>query len=225
MAEVASHLAFAQAGFVEMAAGAIFSHGDGTKPGLAHANAQARVADPERNPSIHAEILVEASKVFATSTAGLSGSQPVYSPMGDMDLDTLACYLLTHTAMHGCAIAKALKQPLPVGATEVLRMVPFVTKIMPNIVNQQTARSLKARYMLHLRGGPSLCAAFDHGVLTITDRPTGRVECHLVAEPVAFFLVAGGIVSQYGQIAQGKLLTYGLKPWLAFRFVNLLAVP
>jgi hypothetical protein len=46
-----------------------------------------------------------------------------------------------------------------------------------------------------------------------------------VADPAAFLLVGSGLRSQWGQIARGKLLTWGRKPWLALRFVSLFSPP
>lgn len=225
VAETACHLAMAQAAFVEMATGVPIQHGDGTKQGLARANAQKLIELPERDPAAHAGVIVSATRAFAAASAGRPGDQQVRSPMGDMDLDTLASYLLAHTAMHGCAVARALHRPLPLGRQEVLMTLPFLTSVLPAMVNRETAEGLSACYLLHLRGGPSLSVTFTDGALSASSQPPRRVDCHISADPVAFLLVALGLASQWGQIARGRMVAYGRKPWLAFRLVGLLSVP
>jgi hypothetical protein len=61
--------------------------------------------------------------------------------------------------------------------------------------------------------------------VTVEDPPTGRSDCRLAADPVAFFLVAVGIIPQWGPISRGQLTAWDRKPWLALRFKALLPNP
>jgi hypothetical protein len=51
------------------------------------------------------------------------------------------------------------------------------------------------------------------------------VDCRISADPVAFLLVGYGRVSQWPQIARGKMVAWGRKPWLGVKFRSLLRKP
>ena len=70
-----------------------------------------------------------------------------------------------------------------------------------------------------------VAVTFDKGLLRLDTKPPRRVDCHIVADPVALFLVAMGLKKQWGPIATGKLMTWGTKPWLALQFVGFFATP
>jgi len=52
-----------------------------------------------------------------------------------------------------------------------------------------------------------------------------RVDCHILASPVALLLVLYGRISQWGPIAKGQLFTWGRRPWRAPGFKNLFLNP
>ena len=223
--EAANHVAMAGQLFVDLASGIPRVHGDVTKEGLAAANAQWLARDPERRADRLADAIVTSTQAFLDTVEGRPASQPVLAPAGKMDMETLVSYALTHTLMHACAIAPALRKPLPVTRAHVNLMMPFLTVGMENFVLKEKTKNLTASFLLHLRGGPKVAVIFDKGVLRLDAKPPRRVDCHIFAEPVALFLVAMGLKKQWGPIATGKLMTWGTKPWLALQFVGFFATP
>jgi uncharacterized damage-inducible protein DinB len=223
--ETASHVAMAAQLFADLASGVPRVHGDRTREGLAAANAELLARDPERRGDRLADAMVSKTQVFLDLVEGQPASQPVLAPAGKMDMETLVSYALTHTLIHACAIAQALRRPLPVTRAHVRLMMPFLAVGMENFVRKDKTKNLTASILLHLRGGPQIAVTFDKGALRLDTKPPRRVDCHILAEPVALFLVAMGMKKQWGPIATGKLMTWGPKPWLALRFVSFFATP
>ena len=223
--EAANHVATAGQLFVDLANGVPRVHGDVTKEGLAAANAEWLARDPERRADRLADVIVSSTQAFLDVVESRPPGQPVVTPAGKMDMETFVSYALTHTLMHACGIARALRKPIPVTGAHVNLMMPFLTVGMENFVLKEKTKDLTASFLLHLRGGPKVAVTFDRGVLRLATEPPRRVDCHISAEPVALFLVAMGLKKQWGPIATGKLVTWGTKPWLALRFVGFFAAP
>jgi uncharacterized protein (TIGR03083 family) len=223
--EIAVHLAFATRLLTLLSQGAEIPYGDGSKEGIAAANAVSLREFPERSPSRLADTIVEQTRALLEATADVSQDRMVVSPMGPMNLDTLVSYALTHLLQHGSAIARAVGRPVPVEPSHVPLTLPFITQSMPRFVHGEAAGSLVACFELRVRGGPRFALAFDRGRLTLSPTPTRAVDCYISADPVALFLVGMGVVGQWGPILTGRIVAWGRKPWLAFRFVGLFEVP
>ena len=56
-------------------------------------------------------------------------------------------------------------------------------------VNADKAANLQATYQVHLRGGGRINWIFDNGSLTLEEPSTRPVDCHISADPAAFFMV------------------------------------
>lgn len=223
--EAAAHLAWAQETFTRILRGEAVQHGDKTPEGLAEANAVVLNRYTERGGARLAELIVEWTRAYVQSVAGAPSDLAVPTPMGTMNVDTCSAYMLTHLMMHGAPIAEALHKSNPFGPAEVEQSLAFITYVMPAIVDEEAARGFSACYDVRFRRGPRLAFMFDDGQLTIASAPTRRVDCHISADPVAFLLVGSGMVGQWGQIARGRLMTWGRKPWLALKFTGLFHPP
>jgi uncharacterized protein (TIGR03083 family) len=223
--EAVSHLVTSGRLFREWASGASPFYAEGTKEALAQANAHKLREFAERDGAALAEHLEETTGAFLAALAGSSRTTTAPTPMGPMDVDTLLSYLLTHTLIHGYPVAKALGQTLVIRKDYVPLTLPFLTTAMFTVLDPQRVRGLDASFLIHLRGGPRLAVSFTRGALSVGTAPTRRVDCHIVAEPVAFFLVAMGLVSQWSAIGRGKMIAWGTRPWLAFRFNNYFVRP
>jgi uncharacterized protein (TIGR03083 family) len=223
--EAASHVAFANRAFVEIAGGGIVVHGDGTRQGLAAANARKLAELPERDCARLSDAIVEWADAFVAATTSRSPAQRVVTPMGEMDLDAASSYVLMHMLQHAHPIARAIRRPSPLRREHVALILPFITLVMPKVLRPDKVKDLTANFVLHLRGGPSFSVSFDKGVATVAATPPGRVDCHISADPVTLLLVAARLKSQWAGIATGKLVTWGTKPWLALRFVGFFDVP
>lgn len=222
--EAGAHLAWANQLFGQLASGAAVTHGDGTPHGLAAANAHALQRLPERNGDRLAALIGDGARTFLQAAAA-APDRFVESPVGRMTLDTMASYMLVHTIMHGWPIARALRRRFRVTREHIELGLAFITHVMPWMLDSEAVAGFTACYDVRFRGGSRMAFMFDDGQLTIAPEPTRRADCHLSADPVAFFLVGTGLKSQWGQIARGRLMTWGTKPWLALRFVGFFSPP
>ncbi|MFE2429896.1 maleylpyruvate isomerase family mycothiol-dependent enzyme [Streptomyces sp. NPDC059373] len=223
--EAAAHLVVANELMATLAAGHEQSYGDGTAASLAAANAESLAGYAERDATVLAEGIVRHAQAFADAAARRPAAEPTVTPLGPMDLGTLAAYLLTHMMGHGYDIAVALRQPHMVDRERVELALPFLMTGMSRIVDARAAAGFSARYRLRLRGGSRFAVTFTEGVVTVSAEPPGRIDCTIMLEPVAFFLLALGRCSRASVIARGKIVAWGRKPWLAPRFPGFFTAP
>ena len=143
----------------------------------------------------------------------------------------LGCHLLNECLIHGYDIAAAGGRPWPIARADAATAItgflfPTVARLGPReMVVQESARGLRARYDIRLRGGGGVVLAFDDGALTVEPQSSRRVDCHLLADPSALFLVMWGRVSQWPAVRRGHLLAWGRRPWLSWRLRALLRNP
>lgn len=223
--DAASHLVTGARLFGELVKGVPTFYAESNRESLAEANRHSLSTQTERDGKVLATQLSEVMGALLAGMASRPPTQRMVSPMGDMDQDTLLSYTLTHMLMHGHPMARAVRRPSPVTAERVALTLPFLAGAMRTVVAPERVGGLTATYLIHLRGGPKLAVSFTDGAIDVSTTPAKRVDCHLVADPVAFFLVGVGLVSQWGQIARFRLLAYGTKPWLGLRLVGFFSPP
>jgi hypothetical protein len=199
----------------------------------AEMNALGMKSDPERNLAVLADRIEERAREYFAECAGHSPdeSRPWTVEGTALPLSALTCNLLNETIMHGYDIAHAAGRKWriePAHAAMVVQQffVPVLqTCDSRTFVNAEQAAGLHATYALHLRGGGRLNWVFDGGSLRIQEPSTGRVDCHISADPVAFFMVFWDRQSQWNAIAKGQLVAWGRQPWLGFKFRSLIRNP
>ncbi|MER6396721.1 maleylpyruvate isomerase family mycothiol-dependent enzyme [Kitasatospora sp. NPDC001603] len=223
--EAAAHLALANGLMAELAAGERRTYGDGTPAGLAAANAASLAAFPERDAVVLAEQIVRHARAFTEACADRPASTEVLTPLGPMDLATLASYLITHMLGHGYDLAVALRRPHMVDRHRVALTVPFLMAAMPRVVDGRSAAGHTACYDLRVRGGARFTVTFRDGVAEVSAGPARRPDCTILTEPVAFLLLALGRCGPYAVLARGKVLAWGRRPWLALGFPLLFTAP
>lgn len=224
--ETAAHLALANGLMADLASGRERLYGDGTPQSLAAANARSLAEFPERAAGPLAAMIVEQADVFldevdravADGTAG----RRLVTPLGPMDLDILASYLLTHMLGHGYDLARGLRRPHMINETRVGLCLPFLKTAMPRVA---AASALTARYTLRVRGGATFGVTFTDGTVEVLPEPPERSDCTILTEPVAFLLIALGRLGPWQAMARGGVLAWGRKPWLAPRFSTLFDAP
>ena len=181
---------------------------------------------PERQAEALAGLLVEAKGAFLTATAGRPGEEPMPWHEGHtLPVSLVTCIALGELLTHGYDIAKALGKPWPIKPQHARLIIAGMAPVLPRFVNEQAARGVRAGYELRIRGGPRFVCRFDDGKLTVEPPSARAVDCHISADPVAFLLVGYGRISQWRPILQGKMVAWGRKPWLAFKFKSLLRNP
>ncbi|MCX5053539.1 maleylpyruvate isomerase N-terminal domain-containing protein [Streptomyces sp. NBC_00474] len=224
--ETAAHLVLANGLMADLAAGRERLYGDGTPQSLAAANAQSLLEFPERGAQPLAAMIVEQADVFldavdravADGTAG----RTLLTPLGPMDQDTLASYLLTHMLGHGYDLARGLRRPHMINEMRVGLCLPFLKTAMPRIA---AASALTARYTLRIRGGAAFGVTFTDGTVEVLPDLPERSDCTILTAPVAFLLIALGRLGPWQAMARGDVLAWGRKPWLAPRFPTLFNAP
>lgn len=224
--ETAAHLVLAGGLMADLVSGRERPYGDGTPQSLAAANAHSLAAFDERGAGPLAAMLVQQTEVFldAVEEAVAEGraGRTLLTPLGPMDQDVLAAYLLTHLLGHGYDLARGLRRPHMIDAGRVGLCLPFLKMAMPRIA---AATTLTARYTLRIRGGAAFGVTFTDGVVEVLPGPPERSDCTILTEPVAFLLIALGRLGPWQAMARGGVLAWGRKPWLAPRFPTLFTAP
>ncbi|WP_405877178.1 maleylpyruvate isomerase family mycothiol-dependent enzyme [Streptomyces sp. NBC_01136] len=223
--EAAAHLAQANELMAALAAGHVRSYGDGTPQSLAAANEQALAAFHERGAEPLAALIVAQADAYLKAWDESAAEGTVVSPLGPMGRDVLGSYLLTHMLGHGYDLARALGRPHMIDRARVELTLPFLITAMPRVTDAARAAGLTARYAIRLWGGPRFGVTLTDGVVSVGSRPPARPDCTILIEPVTFLLMALGRRDQWSAIAQGRIVVWGRKPWLAPRFPALFKAP
>jgi len=187
-------------------------------------------AEPERDPKALSQLICQRVEEFLVATADLSGETAVATPWyGDgvtLSVATATAMLVGEQLLHGFDVATTIRRPWTISVPDAHLILRGITSMMPLGVNPATTAALRASYEVNVRrGGPRFVVRVDDATARVEAAGSGPVDCHLSADPVALVLVGYGRTSQWGPIAHGKLLTWGRKPWLAFRFTNLFFNP
>ena len=190
-------------------------------------------SDPERDLAVLADRIEERAQEYLDECAGHSPdeSRPWLIEGTTVPLSALTGHLLNETVMHGYDIAHAAGRTWriePDHAAMVVRQffAPIIQTCDPRtFVNAEKASGVQATYELHLRGGARIQYMFNDGSLTVEEPSTRRVDCHISADPAAFFMVFWQRQSQWNAIAKGQLIAWGRKPWLGLKFRSLIRNP
>ena len=191
-------------------------------------NSRAVAQVSERDPGVLAEMVEASVARFLAATDGRSGGERLATPWyGDdviLDLDTAACVVLGELVVHGHDIARALGRRWPIDPSHAALVLCGVASMLPLYVDPNAAAGVSARYAVHVRRHQGFIVSIDAGVVT-TEEPGAAADCHISADPVALLLVAYGRKGQWSQIAQGRMLAWGRRPWLAPALLGLFSDP
>jgi uncharacterized protein (TIGR03083 family) len=178
----------------------------------AAANAEQLRADPDRDLGSLADRLLPAVEGFL---AVEPPAGPVTASNGiAMSWETMASALLGELLVHGLDIARASGQPWRIDRADALLVTAGVMTMVPHYLET----TLDATFEVRLRGGPRYLIGAD-------GHKGGKPDCWISADPEAFLLVGLGRTGQWGQIARGRLVAGGRKPWLAVKFGSLITGP
>jgi uncharacterized protein (TIGR03083 family) len=196
-------------------------------------NARALKSDAERDLAVLADRIEERAQEYFAECAGHSpDEQRPWTVEGTtLPLSALTCNLLNETIMHGYDIAKAAGRTWrinPAHAAMVVQQffIPVIQTCEPGtFVNAEEAAGLQATYQVHLRGDGRINFVFEDGSLRVEEPSARRVDCHILADPAALFMVFWQRQSQRNAIAKGQLIAWGRKPWLGLKFRSLIRNP
>lgn len=185
--------------------------------------------EPERDPAVLADLVVERMNGFLAATAGRPGHERVstdwYRRGASLSLATATGLLLGEQVVHGYDIARSLGRPWPIDPVDARLVIAAIAAMMPLAVDPDRTAGVEASFGLHVRGGPRFGVHVERGTAAVGQVGARPIDCHISADPVAFLLVAYGRVGQWGPIARGRLLSWGRKPWLALRFKGMFFNP
>lgn len=186
-------------------------------------------AEPSRSPAAAGVAITEGVEAFLASTIALSPHHVVPTPWyGTNESLTVAeatCLLLGEQAIHGYDIAKAARRKWPITRTDACLILEAVHAMMPKMADPDALKSVSATYRLHLGGTSGFIVQCTNGAIHVEPPVSKRIDCHVAADPVAFVLLGYGRVSQWQVIARAKMITWGRKPWLAFRLTSFMTHP
>lgn len=224
--EAAAHLAFTTLGLGMMARGLVIPYGDGTPEGLAEANDVALLGFSERNlDALAADLVTNTGIVFDEAAAAPAG-QICMTPMGQVGLDGLTGYVLTHQAMHGSAIAAALGAPMPFDAEHVEHMWPFIHHVLDEIAAPPSRTGgLTATFSLRFTDRFGFAVIARDGVLAAELAPEGPVDCEISGDGQWLFLVLVKILTAGEAVAEGKIRLSGPRAELGLSLMDFFAIP
>ena len=236
--DTAAHLIFALRGFTDSArddlgewqhVADLLPPTSGTSQRIAHMNRVLIPAEPKRSPRDAAGAITDGADAFLAATADLSPRHAIATPWyGDTDSLTVAeatCLLLGEQVIHGYDIAKAARGTWRIAASDAYLILEAVHAMMPKMAKPEALRDISATYRIHLGGPGGFVVRCADGAITVEAPAEQRIDCHVAADPVAFMLLGYGRVSQWRAIGRAKMITWGRKPWLAFRFASFMSHP
>ena len=228
VAEVAAHLVADLRVYTDLVAGRAGGQplGSGTAAELnAAENRRQLAAFPERDLGRLAAELTDTVPAYLAAAAAAPRAERVSTPIGiGMTPATVTAILLGEQLVHGLDLARGAGLSWPIGAADARLVIPGLMALLPSYLDRDRARGLHIRYELRLGGALRYHLAVVDGTGTVS-AATGRADCVITADPVAFLLVGYGRTGQWGPILRGKLRAGGRKPWLGFRFAALTVNP
>lgn len=225
VAEAAAHLAFTTIGLAMMARGLAIPYGDGTREGLAEANAGSLDGYSERHGPTLARELIDNTKMAFDEAEAQPADQVCPTPMGEVGVDGLVAYVLTHQAMHGSAIATAFGAPPPFEPDDVELMWPFIRHVLPRVVDRAAIAGLTACAELVFTDRFRICLMFSNGTVHAAEAPTRPVDCRISGDARSLFLVLVKILRLEEATASGGLRVDGPRPELGRRLADLFDIP
>jgi len=223
--EAAAHLAFATLGMAMMARGLEIPYGDGTREGLAMANAVALEGFTERDGAVLADRLEAAARMVFDEARAQPPDRMCPTPMGTMPVETLASYLVTHLSMHGSAIATAVGAPWPFDADDLPLMWLFIAYVMPRVPDVTQIAGLNACFELQFGDVLDCALMVDGGAVSAALAPARPPDCVIAGDAQLLFLVIVKVLTMQGAIAAGDVTLSGPTPDLGLRLPDLFNVP
>lgn len=184
--------------------------------------------ETDRDPrSLATRIRAAHSRLAEAAATGADGAREW---LGGVRLTpaSLGAHVVSESLLHGLDLARAMGKPWPLPAAECrLALEGFLFCVLADprshglVLDTDRLGRVSCRYELRVRGGGHLFLSFDRGELNAsTDAPPGRVDCRISADAAALLLVTWGRSGQWSQIARGKLLATGPKPWLGLKLTS-----
>ncbi len=167
-----------------------------------------------------------AAKIFSDAVADLDGSEklPWYSGTR-VSVSGLASILVQESEVHGFDVTRSQGRAWDIPREAAIVSVAGLQEVIPYFVDEDAAANVHACVDLRVRDGERYFWVFDGPHLSVEPPSERRVDVHLSVDPVAYLLVGYNRISQWREMAKGKLFAWGRNPLLALRLSSLLRVP
>lgn len=229
--DVAAHLSHVFRADTDAIAGRPVPEAIVTKAGIAEATAKLLAEDGERDRAVLADRIGTLAHEF-DDVASRSRSVTVEWLQGTrLAPSAVAGHLLNECLVHGHDLATAAGRLWPIRRHHALLAVecgvlPLIAALPPTaFVNQEKARSFRARIELRLRGGGRTVMVFDGGSLTLDAGGARDVDAHISADAPALMLVLIGRQGIWRPLLEGKLAAWGRRPWKLTRMLTVMSPP
>lgn len=188
-------------------------------------------AEPAHDAASLSAMLREQVAAYLRASEGKPGDTPVQTPWfgedASLPLAIVTRLMLGELLIHGRDIARGLGRPWAVRRAEALLVLPSSFAMAARVFDPDAAQGVRATFHIHVRGGSDYGVRVGDGAIEVA--PWGEwdvhADCTLSVEPVAFFLLGYGRLSQWPLMAQGRLVAYGRKPWAALRLTSFFVNP
>lgn len=182
--------------------------------------------EPGVSPAQAADRIERATKEFVNAVSALDGAQkmPWYEGT-QVSVAGLAAILVQEAEVHGFDIGRSQSSDWSIPRENAAVSIAGLQEVIPHFVNEEAAAEVHACIDLRVRGGDRYFWVFDGPKLTVEAPSSRRVDVHMSVDPVAYLLVGYSRISQWGEIAKGRLFAWGRKPILALNVPKLLRVP
>ncbi len=223
--DAAAHLVISQQLAKDLLKGVKSPYGDGKINAFAEVNDKLLLKFTNRNGKSLADQFKENTQSFLDESKALPASHSLQTHFGAMDLIDLLRYCLTHLLMHSSDIAIALKKPIPVNSKRVELILPFFKNGMVKRYDKEKAKEINLSIDMNIKNVSRFTIACHQGNVTVENKIPESVDCHILVDPVIFFLVATGIVPLWKPLLKGKIIVWGQKPWLTLKLKTLFPNP
>jgi uncharacterized protein (TIGR03083 family) len=185
--------------------------------------------EPRGSAAEMAAWITKGAEAFVAASASLHPDQamptPWYGPDETLTVAEATCLLLGEQVVHGYDVATAAGRKWPISKQDALLIFQAVRAMMPKIADPAGIGDVNATYELHLGRADRFVVRIADGAALVEPVAGQRIDCHLLADPVTLMLLGYGRISQWNAIGRMKLIAWGTKPWMAFRFVSFFSNP
>ncbi len=177
---------------------------------------------PTRDVAELAATLRADTDALLATASGFGEDPPLMNFDGDQRVraDRALGTLLGEYVVHGHDIARALGRPWPIDPAHVPMIMEGLHQVLPGWVNPANAAGHNATYEMRLRGYARYVYQFRNGQLTVNPPEPGRIDVHIVADPITALLLNYGRISQWKPALTGRVFAWGRRPWLGVGFAR-----
>lgn len=226
--EAVVHCTFLADLYAEIALGTPGPLADFSPKVVAERNEARNADNPESDPGKLADLLERSIGRLLSVTGRCPPEHSVqyveFSAIA-VGAEDLVGMVLGEVVVHGYDVACAVGAPWPISPAEALQVLGSYAPLFGLVPHPENTPGHTAGYGIELRGGPRFTMRFVDGTYSLEPPDVGPVDATILADPVAFLLVATGRLDQWQAIALGLLGAGGERPELAMGFTSLFVFP